>query len=355
MSVHHEPVHPNSCEDLRKYCATVELFKINPQFSRLRSGFHLLTRNPLTLPAFYSGRLRRSIKEKLRTEKFDLIYIYSSSMAQYILGAKDIPKLMDFIDVDSEKWFDYATRAPQPMRAVYFREGIRLRAFERKVAAMCERAIFASKKELNLFKRVAPNVASLALPNGVDLDHGPCLSYHENNLVFVGWMDYLPNIDAMVYFTNEILPLIRKEISEVKVFIVGGNPSRQVLALRQSANVIVTGSVKDIKPYLNDATASVIPLRIARGIQNKILEAMAHGVPVITTSAALEGIEARPGTDVLIGDDPQAFAKMTVAVLKDKNLRRTLSANALTVVRKNYNWERNLSNLNELITSVCPQ
>jgi sugar transferase (PEP-CTERM/EpsH1 system associated) len=354
MSLTHESTPPESYEILRKYCATVEIFKINSQLSKLKSCFHLFTRKPLTLPNFYSRQFHRSVKNKLREKRFDLIYIYSSSMAQYVLEAKSTPKLMDFIDVDSEKWFDYATSATQPLKAIYYREGIRLRSFEKNVASLCDRTIFASAKEANLFSRIAPDVCSIALPNGVDLEPEDHLSRARGNkLVFIGVMDYLPNVDAMLYFTREVFPLIQKEIADAELFIVGRNPCPKISALRRLRNVTVTGSVEGIEPYLRDAAASVIPLRIARGIQNKILEAMAHGVPVITTSAALEGMEAEPGADVLVGDDPRAFAEMTIAVLKDKALRQKLIGNALALVRKKYSWEQNLAKLNGIIDQVC--
>ena len=171
-------------------------------------------------------------------------------------------------------------------------------------------------------------------------------------LVFVGSMDYRPNIDAMVYFTGEILPLIEKAIPDVELFIVGRNPSRQVKALGRLKNVTVTGEVADVGSYLQDAAASVIPLRIARGIQTKLLEAMAHGVPVIATHAALDGIAAKPARDLLVADEPHDFAGKTVAVLQDRSMRAQLAANALALVQKDYRWETTLQKLEDAIASI---
>ncbi len=178
-------------------------------------------------------------------------------------------------------------------------------------------------------------------------------AYRPNKLVFVGSMDYLPNIDAMVYFTGEILPLIQKEIPDVELFIVGRNPSSRVKALARLKNVTVTGGVEEVATYLKDAAASVIPLRIARGMQTKMLEAMAHGVPVIATGAALDGIAAEPGRDVLVADDPGDFAQKTIAVLRDSDMRKQLAANALALVQKEYRWETTLQKLEEAIVSIC--
>ena len=353
MSLAHEPVHADADETLRKYCGTVDIVKLFAWFSRVKSCCHLLTRQPLTLSAFYSRRFHTLVKEKIRDGKFDLIYIYSSSMAQYVLAADHIPKLMDFVDVDSEKWFDYAAKAALPMKLVYYVEGRRLRCFEKAVTAHCDQVVFASERELKIFERIVPQGQALALPNGVKLSVKPCRSWKENQLVFVGAMDYFPNIDAMVYFTREILPLIQKQIPEVKLLIVGRSPSRQVRALNRLPHVVVTGTVEAVESYLRESAASVIPLRIARGIQNKILEAMANGVPVITTTAALEGIQASPGRDLLVGDNPQEFADLCVAVMRDKSLRQHLVHNALQLVRRDHNWNHNLGALNKIVAELC--
>jgi hypothetical protein len=331
----------------------VEIVKINSNVNTLRIGLHLFTKDPLTLPAFYSRRFHNTVQAKLQKKEFDLIYIYSSSMAQYVLDAEPILKLMDFIDVDSQKWFDYAARARQPLKAVYYREGIRLRSFEKKVAALCDQNLFTSESELKIFREFAPDARAMTLPNGVALTLEPTRAYRPNKLVFVGSMDYFPNVDAMLYFTGEILPLIRKEILDVELFIVGRNPSSQVKALQRLKNVTVTRDVNEVGSYLQDAAASVIPLRIARGIQNKILEAMAHGVPVITTRAALNGITAKPGRDLLTGDDAHDFAQKTVAVLKDRCMRNQLATNALRLVQQEYRWETRLQKLEESIASIC--
>jgi sugar transferase (PEP-CTERM/EpsH1 system associated) len=260
---------------------------------------------------------------------------------------------MDFIDVDSQKWLDYAATSRPLMKMAYRREANRLRAFEKKVASLCNLSVFAAEREAALFREIAPLSLIKVVQNGVDTEGYGADAYRKNKIVFVGAMDYLPNIDAMLYFTRKIFPLIQGDIPDIELFIIGSNPSPKIKTLERLRNVRVTGYVKDVKPYLSDAAASVVPLRIARGVQNKILEAMAHGVPVIATTAALDGIEARPGTDVLVGDDPQSFAKSTVAVLKNRHLRQRLAANAMALVRKKYAWESRLTVLEDSIRSAC--
>lgn len=353
MSVSHEPVDPESYQRLKAYCESVEVVRMTSSFSALRTGLALLTRRPLTLAAFFSRQFDRTMRRRLREGKFDLIYIYSSAMAQYVPLQIPIPKLMDFIDLDSQKWFDYAKQARGPMRAIYYREGVSLRAYERSVAAQCTHNVVTSKNELKLFKTVIPDAPVMAVPNGVDVRKEPLRSYRRNKLIFVGAMDYFPNVDAMVYFTREILPLIRKEVPGVELYIVGRNPTARIRSLGKRGDIIVTGHVRDISPFLEDAAASVVPLRVARGIQNKILESMAHGVPVIASTIAAGGIEARHGTEVLLTDQARAFADATIAVLRDPTLRRRLSENARLFVEQKHNWDANLRCLTEWIDRLC--
>jgi sugar transferase (PEP-CTERM/EpsH1 system associated) len=329
------------------------MIRINSALSTLRTIFYLFTKKPLSLAAFYSAEFQAAVRRKLQSQSFDLIYIYSSTMAQYVLNVNDIPKLMDFIDLDSQKWFDYAARTRHPMKAVYNREGITLRAFEAKVAARCDQNLFISAAELNIFRQIAPAVPSMILPNGADLKVMPDPSYDLRKLVFVGAMDYFPNVDAMLYFTSEILPLIKTKVPDVQMFIVGRNPSSQIRALVKLKNVTVTGSVNEVVPYLKDAAASVIPLRIARGMQNKILEAMGHGVPVVTTTTALGGIEAEPGVHLLAADDPLTFAENTVAVLTNAKLRQLLAANSIELVKRKYTWDQTSKVLDRVVTNLA--
>lgn len=345
----HDPVHPDSYSVLRRYCKAVDIFKIDPWLSRLRAAFGLFSNVPLTLPLFYSGKLAQAVKTRLAQNAIDLVYIYSSPMAQYALTNDKIPKLMDFIDVDSQKWFEYAEKSRQPLKSLYYREGMTLRSFERKVAVLCKEAIFAAEREARLFRDIAPTVSCRLIPNGVHLNADVSTPCHGNRLVFAGAMDYLPNVDAMLYFTHQIFPLVQESVPDVELFIVGGNPSNQIRELKRFKNIVVTGYVEAIEPYMRGASVSVAPLRIARGTQQKILEAMALGVPVIATSVALGGIEAQPGKDALVADNPRLFAQKIVSVLKDPILHSSLRENALALVRNKYSWEHSRRSLEEAI------
>ena len=221
-------------------------------------------------------------------------FVYSSNMAPYIL---DLPKtgtrVVDLVDVDSEKWRAFAETTTGPMRLVYRREWRKIAALERRIARECDLSAFVSDAEARLFARQHPDCAARirGVSNGVDhryfdpaLDHPPVYDTTRPNYVFTGTMDYPPNVEAVGWFAADILPLIRRTLPAARFHIVGSNPSPEVLKLAQLDGVFVTGRVPDVRPYVAHATAGVAPMRIARGIQNKVLEAMAMARPVVLTS-----------------------------------------------------------------------
>ena len=240
----------------------------------------------------------------IETHRPAITFVYSSNMAPYIL---DLPntgtRVVDLVDVDSEKWRAFAATAKGPMRLVYRRERRKIAELEHRIALDCDLSALVSDAEAGLFKTQHPDRAGSirAVSNGVDhryfdptLDHPPLYDTARPNFVFTGTMDYPPNVDAVVWFASEILPLIRASLPAAQFHVVGGNPNTQVLNLARIDGVFVSGRVPDVRPYIAHATASVAPMRIARGIQNKVLEAMAMARPVVLTAAALEGIAADP-------------------------------------------------------------
>ena len=175
-------------------------------------------------------------------------------------------------------------------------------------------------------------------------------SNHQPVIVFTGAMDYYANVDGVVWFTKEILPLIKKQIPEIQFYIVGSNPTKEVLSLSVNNGVTVTGYVPDTREYLNRATVVVVPLRIARGIQNKILEAMAMGIPVVATPQAFEGIEAQPERDLILGENAEKIAEGVLKLIREASLRKSLGDNARRVTEKNYCWAKNLEKLDNILT-----
>jgi len=338
-------------DELTKYAQEIDVVFMSALWRRFKSAFYLFSKRPLTLPHFYSQSLAAKIKKAMDKERFDLIYIYSSCMAQYVLEDKKTRKIMDFIDVDSDKWYQYSQFARFPLNIIYGLEGAKLRRYEEKIAANVEKCIAVSNEEIGLFKSFLPKEKLLAISNGVDFEYFKPGNngYERNRLIFTGAMDYFANVDAVLYFYRAIFPLIRKQVPGTRLFIVGANPSKEVQALARDRDVTVTGFVEDIRPYLERSSVCVAPLRIGRGIRNKILEAMSMGVPVVTMTRALFGIDAMPERDIFIADEPEQFAKKTINLLKDNELRQKTSKNSRKLIQEKFDWGISLDKLHRLI------
>lgn len=339
--------------ELKKFCYSVDSVYLNTFWAKIRSIVCLFSSLPLTLAYFYSRKLKRIVREKLRNEKFGLIFIYSSSMAQYVLDAGPVPKIMDFVDVDSDKWRQYADYKAFPKNIIYRIEEKRLRRYEKTIATSVNQSIVTSQAEAELFKSAIPGIHISPVPNGVDYEYykPDYSSQKENSLIFMGQMDYFANVDGILYFYREILPLIREKIPSIKLYIVGGRPAKELIRLNNNG-VVVTGYVRDARPYVRKSAVCVVPLRIARGVQNKILEAMAMGVPVVTTSEANKGINAKDKEEIFINDNPAGFAESVLDLMNNPELRATVAAKARRFVESKFNWEQNLQKLEEILSNV---
>ena len=257
---------------------------------------------------------------------------------------------MDLIDVDSQKWLKYGQSRQGLMRWIYLREARSLQHYEIKIAREFERLFLVSEEERSLFLDNYPAENISVVPNGVDSDFfNPNFIFKKNStkpeLVFIGVMDYWPNIDAVEWFVKKILPLIKNEIPDIIFNIVGKGPPRRIRHLSNHNGVHVTGFVKDVRKYLASADISVIPLRIAQGIQNKVLESMAMAKPVICTSKALTGIQADGGSEVVIADTEKEFADAVIRLLRDDILRKKIGELARRCVETKYFWEKSFEQL----------
>jgi sugar transferase (PEP-CTERM/EpsH1 system associated) len=267
-------------------------------------------------------------------------------MAHYIID-EQIPKILDFVDIDSEKWRLFASVTNFPKTFLYNLEAKRLRCFEDELCRTFNSCVVVS----NVEKQLIQNNNNLhVIANGVDFKFfSPQKNRSAEALIFTGAMNYFPNVDGIRYFHKEILPLIRAELPNLKFIIAGMAPSAEIRKLADD-RTIVTGSCLDVREYLSRAAVCVVPLRIAKGIQNKILEAMAMEVPVVATSKANDGINAQNNREIMIADDPRAFSKAVIDLLRNTELREGVIKNARTFVEKNFSWERNLKRLDELIS-----
>ena len=341
---------------LSEFCASVDIVFNPPLQAKIRSLLHLVTSKPLTLPYFWSSALWNIAQRKIQSEKIDLIFSYCSSMAQYVDKVAGIPKVIDFVDVDSEKWAQYAQRSKFPHAQVYAAESRRLRKYEKFLAETFQHSIFVSAQEKRDFERLVvsrPNFT--ALPNGVDraLFHPPDTPAPRHALIYTGAMDYFANIETVAYFAREILPIIRQAVPDVTFYIVGSRPTEEVVQLgKDHPNVVVTGFVESVLPYMHKAAAFVAPMRIARGLQNKILEAMAAGVPVVTNSLGYEGIDAQRDADLFVEDQPDRFAQQVIRLLNEPQLRERLAQNGQRVIEQHYDWETNLRHLEQILAGI---
>ncbi len=348
----HEAKH---VRDLEEYCSSVSTLQRSPWRSRWQTISYLAKNLPLTLGSFYSPRFKQLVEEKLQQDKYDLIFVFSSAMAQYVADYQGCPKILDMVDADSEKWRQYARYAPWWKAMVYRLEGKRLRAYEREIAAHFEVCTVVTSQEQRILKDIIPPDKLRVVKNGAKLPPAQNLSRekaHEPSLLFIGGMFYFAYIDGILHFCQKSLPLIKKRFYRLKFYIVGARPAPAIRRLAQDEQIEVTGHVLKVEPYLEKAWVYVVPLRMAPGIQNKILEAMAHELPVVATSAAVSGIEAEPGRDLLVADSPADFAAAVNKLLGDEQLRQQIGSRARRFVEENHNWSRNLQALDKIIQQI---
>ncbi len=347
---------------LKDLCGETHFVGLNSRMARLRSAKGLLSGEALTLPYYYDANMQEWVTRLLENNPVHRVFIFSSGMAQYVAGQRwsSVRRVIDFVDVDSDKWRQYAKSKSWPMSAVYGREARRLEIYERHIAAEFNASVLVSQDEAKLFKKLVPESAGRIdyLNNGVDSEYfSPHRHYanpyfpDEKVLVFTGAMDYWANVDAVTWFAQEIFPQIHQRDSKACFYIVGGRPAPVVKNLENIAGVHVTGGVPDVRPYLAHAVAAVAPLRIARGVQNKVLEAMAMAKPVLATSAAVEGIEpgvngvsAFEGIGIIVADHVTESVKQALRLLQGEP-----NAAGRDYVLKHYTWAENLMGLDRLL------
>lgn len=340
-------------EGLQPLVRALEAVPLDRVRARIRALAAIGVGTPLTVAYFREPVLHERVGALVRSHPFDLIIVYSSSMAQYVEEFSDVPRIMQFADLDSVKWRLYAEHHPPPRRWIYALEAGRLLRYERAIGTTFAHSLLCTPQEVDDFRRLIPGGRVSLVGNGVDLEYfRPSDDNASSSLAFVGVLDYFPNVDAVVWFCREIFPTVRARVPEATFTICGSRPTAAVRDLGRMPGVVVTGAVPDIRPYLRGAAVSVVPLRIARGIQNKLLEAMAMGLPVVTTSAAFKGVEAVRDRDLLVADEPAAFAESVVRLLRDERLRREMGRSARETTERNYSWERAYSQLDDVIASV---
>ncbi|HUG79351.1 MAG TPA: TIGR03087 family PEP-CTERM/XrtA system glycosyltransferase [Burkholderiales bacterium] len=357
-----DPADWQHLDAVRRLCADAHIEGIAPRWRRARSATALLRGEPLTLAYFRSRALQQWVRRIVQQERVREALAFSSPMAQYVLDLPQLRSIVDFVDMDSAKWSEYAARRGWPARALYQREARRLLAYERAVAARAQASIFVTEEETRRFVAEAPQCAArvVTIRNGVDSDYfSPARELEnpfergERPIVFTGAMDYWPNVDAVVWFAREVLPLLRQRDPAVRFYVVGMNPDGAVRALASGAATVVTGRVPDVRPYLRHARVVVAPLRVARGLQNKVLEAMAMAKPVVTTPACAAAIAARAGKELAIASDAGTFASQVLALM-DPAPAGQMGRFARERILASYAWPASFARLDELLEAPRP-
>lgn len=356
--------------ELKKYCETIDYDFISPGWQKIKSLPYLLSRKPLTVSYFYSKKLQKAVDYRLLTIKFDAIFAFSSPMAEYVLKSKvfrsrfdrgerinDPMLIIDFVDVDSDKWRMYAEYSPFPKTLIYKNEWKSLMAYEKKIGKAFDISIFVSDAEVKLFKSFAPDVNAISIPNGVDLSYfsnttNKTIRSNEQkgfNILFTGAMDYFPNEDGVLFFYYKIWPIIKDKLPQSRFYIVGGNPSKKLKTITEKdKDVLLTGYVDDVRQYVWKADVFVAPLRIARGIPNKILEALAAGLPVVATSRASQGIGCNGNEFLFIENSAEKFAERTIS-FAEKHLSGEAIEKRESFLKQKYDWSRNLIELEKIL------
>jgi len=341
------------------HCESVSYHGLTNKAFRLIKG--LLTGKALSVANFHSKKLQSKFDALLVEKDFDTVICTSSAMAEYIYKSRTFNQLvkkpqllMDFMDLDSDKWRQYAETSNWPMKWVYQREAKILSDYEKKVTHDFDTSFFIADAEVELFQsRVKSSGKVLTMGNGMDTDSFVPANYPPNNkapvMLFTGVMDYKPNIDAVVWFVDNVWQEILKEYPEARFIIAGMNPTSNVKGLERISGIEVTGFVDDILPYYHQSDYFVAPFRLARGVQNKVLQGFACGLPVISTPMGAEGIDCTKDIDILIASTADEFLTCIKQLDSNAEFREKIKANALTLIHEKYSWEGKLQVLDDVL------
>ena len=336
---------------LAAHCARYEMAEVSSPIQIVRMILRIPTPTPSSMGYFYSPALARRVREWLSSERFDLIFVHCSSVAQYVADVRGTPKILDFGDMDSQKWLEYSRYKPFPLSAGYWLEGRKLAREERRLAGRFDLCTATTRAEWETLEGYGTGAATDWFPNGVDSTYfAPSDEpYDRDTICFVGRMDYYPNQECMFDFCARTLPLVRVQRPGAKLIIVGADPTPAVRKLGELPGVTVTGSVADVRPHLKRSALMVAPLNIARGTQNKILEAMASGVPVVVSRVAAGGVDAVAGEHFAVGSAPEEHAQAILRILGDPAERWRLAVAGRERMLSHHAWDRSMKRLDGII------
>ncbi|MBN1588459.1 MAG: TIGR03087 family PEP-CTERM/XrtA system glycosyltransferase [Pirellulales bacterium] len=336
---------------LRRYCRRVADVRLDRRLRWLGAARSMALGRTATEGLFGSRRLKHIVRDWSANTRFDAVFAFCSSVAQYLdaPALAGVPTVIDLVDVDSQKWFDYAEHSRGPRQKVFRLEGKRLRRLEASLSNRAAAITLVSPQEARLYRSFCPAEHVYVIQNGVDLEYfapqETSAGSAADHCVFVGALDYEANLDGVTWFCQEIWPRVRQRCPHMVFRLVGSNPGTAARRLATLPGVELVGEVPDVRPYLSDAAIALVPLRIARGLQNKVLEAMAMGKPVVVTPQALEGIGATPGVHVTQAATPDEWVEAMVNLISYPDHRNRLGLAARAFVEQQFLWKNQLEPL----------
>ena len=346
--------------ELDERCRRVAVVPTGAKTRWLRAAWSVALGRTATEGLFRALPLKRIVRAWAQSTRFHAALVFCSSMAQYVdvAGLEGVPVVVDLVDVDSQKWLDYAATSRGLKRWLFRLEGRRLRRLELRLAERARAVTLVSEAEVEVYRGFCGRGRVMALDNGVDLDYfrpaSPPRSEASRGCVFVGALDYRANLDGLAWFFQAVWPEVHRRLPDATFTVVGSNPTAAARRLAELPGVTLAGQVPDVRPYLNEAALVVVPLRVARGVQNKILEALSAGKAVLASPQALEGLEAEPGVHLGLASSPEEWADSAVRLLTDPALRDKLGRAGRAYVERRHSWSACLEPLAGLL-DLAPQ
>ncbi len=338
-------------EGIAGHCAGFDVAVVSEPMQWARMIVRLPVPQPSSMGYFRSSALAGAVRRRLAERRWDLIFVHCSSVAPYVAGVQGVPKILDFGDMDSQKWLEYANYKPFPLSLGYRLEGQKMLAAEKRLARRFDLCTATTRAEWQTLEDYGTGAATDWFPNGVDAEYFSPTDgqYDADTVSFIGRMDYYPNQECMARFCAQVWPILKGRRPGMKLLIVGADPSPEMTALGSLPGVTVTGSVPDVRPFIRGSAVMVAPLAIARGTQNKILEAMAMGVPVVTSTAAAGGVDAEPERHFLVADAPQAVADAVLRIVQNPQERARLATAGRERMLTRHAWAHSMRRLDGII------
>jgi sugar transferase (PEP-CTERM/EpsH1 system associated) len=355
-----DPADAEHIETVRAMVTELHVEQISSFTGWSQAALRWLGGYPLSFGFFRHSALDRWVADVMERVQPEVAFCCSSNIMPPLQRSLRRPRIIvgDFADVDSQKWRDYAPTKSLATRWIYQAEARRTHKLEAQLAEMSSSVVFVTQEEADLFGKLHPHLAgkTSCISMGVDLDgFSPDIAFPKPDgmgkaaLIFTGRMDYWPNVDAVTWFTQNVMPELRSKLPEAQFYIVGGAPNAQVQGLTNEPGVVVTGRVADVQPYLQHGLAAVAPMQIARGIQNKVLEAMAMARPTIVTQDALTGVNAPAGKAVLLADAPQQWVEAVLGIASDSSRAVALGVAGRAFVEAEFGWPAKLAAMDALL------